>query len=53
MSDLGFTDASFDFLAVLSENNKKAWFDENKPTFEAWLKAPFEALLLRFGQRAL
>lgn len=45
MSDIGFTKASFDFLADLSDNNNKAWFDENKPVFETYLKAPFETLL--------
>lgn len=51
MSDLGFTKASFDFLADLSDNNNKAWFDENKPIFETRLKAPFEALLEALSAR--
>ncbi|GLQ24132.1 TIGR02453 family protein [Algimonas ampicilliniresistens] len=51
MSDLGFTKESFDFLAGLSDNNNKAWFDENKPSFETRLKAPFERLLEALSER--
>ncbi|MGJ8560578.1 MAG: DUF2461 domain-containing protein [Litorimonas sp.] len=51
MSDLGFTKASFDFLADLSDNNNKAWFDENKPVFETYLKAPFVTLLAVLSAR--
>lgn len=51
MSDFGFTKTSFDFLADLSDNNNKAWFDENKPVFETRLKAPFEALLEALSAR--
>lgn len=51
MSDLGFTKASFDFLADLSDNNEKVWFDENKSTYETSLKAPFERLLENLSDR--
>lgn len=33
------------FLSALADNNTKDWFGENKPTYEAQLKAPALALL--------
>jgi uncharacterized protein (TIGR02453 family) len=33
------------FLSALAQNNNKAWWDENKPTYEAKLKKPALALI--------
>ena len=37
---MGFSQATFDFLRDLSNNNSKAWFDENRDCYEASWKSP-------------
>lgn len=39
-----FTAETLAFLRGLAKNNSKAWFDENRATYEAQLKAPYRAL---------
>lgn len=40
-----FTQATLDFLSDLSANNSRDWFSENKPRYEADLKAPAAAYM--------
>ncbi len=35
-----FTHATFDFLGELAANNNKAWFEANKPRYEALVREP-------------
>ena len=35
-----FTKATFSFLAELAENNNRAWFEANKPRYEALVREP-------------
>ena len=42
---LNFTRKSFDLLEGLTENNEKAWYDEHRDDFEAYLRAPFANVL--------
>lgn len=35
-----FTKATFDFLDKLAANNNKAWFEANKPSYEALVREP-------------
>lgn len=51
-----FNKATFTFLTELAENNNKAWFEENKPRYEALVREPaldfieaMEAPLQRFA----
>ena len=39
----GFTDETLAFLSGLKANNARAWFDENRKTYEAAVKAPAKA----------
>jgi len=43
--DQPFTQPAFELLEALEANNNKAWYDANKPQFEASVRAPFAALL--------
>ena len=45
----GFSVETFKFLADLCENNSKAWFDENRKTYEKFLKAPLYDLASDVG----
>jgi uncharacterized protein (TIGR02453 family) len=38
----------FEYLAELSQNNNKDWFDKNKPRYESQVKLPFEKLVAQF-----
>lgn len=49
MNFKGFTDETFRFLEGLAENNNKAWFDENKKTYEKNLKTPLYDLASDVG----
>ncbi len=40
-----FTRKSFDLLEGLAENNEKAWYDEHRDDFEAYLREPFAEVL--------
>lgn len=40
----GFQPEAIDFLAELSQNNDRAWFQPRKPEYERLLKQPLEAL---------
>lgn len=51
-----FSKATFSFLAELADNNNKAWFEDNKPRYEALVREPaldfieaMEAPLKRFA----
>jgi uncharacterized protein (TIGR02453 family) len=35
-----FTNATFEFLGLLAANNNKAWFEQNKPRYEALVREP-------------
>ncbi|MFA6921559.1 MAG: DUF2461 domain-containing protein [Gallionella sp.] len=35
-----FSKATFDFLGELADNNNRAWFEENKPRYEALVREP-------------
>ena len=35
-----FTQATFDFLDELAGNNNRAWFEVNKPRYEALVREP-------------
>ena len=35
-----FTQGTFDFLATLAANNRREWFDEHKPDYEAMVRTP-------------
>jgi len=40
----GFQPEAVEFLAELSQNNDRAWFQPRKPEYERLLKQPLEAL---------
>ena len=42
---LSFTRKSFDLLEGLKENNEKAWYDEHREDFDAYLREPFAEVL--------
>ena len=44
-----FTDAVFEFLAELAENNDRSWFQINKPRYEAHVKEPALRFISDFG----
>jgi uncharacterized protein (TIGR02453 family) len=41
-----FSDKTFKFLRGLARHNERAWFQEHKPDYEAYVSAPFLQLLL-------
>ncbi|MEO1299227.1 MAG: DUF2461 domain-containing protein [Cyanobacteria bacterium J06636_16] len=45
MTELNFTQKSFDLLEGLAENNDKTWYDEHRKDFEAYLREPFAEVL--------
>ena len=45
---LGFGPSALAWFEGLQANNDRAWFDANRPTFEAEVKAPLAALLEEF-----
>ncbi|MEM6914704.1 MAG: DUF2461 domain-containing protein [Pseudomonadota bacterium] len=47
----GFSEASFQFLNELEENNDREWFNANKKRFKADLEAPFIDLLEALSNR--
>lgn len=49
MNFKGFSDETFRFLEGLAENNNKAWFEENRKTYEKHLKNPLYDLALDVG----
>jgi uncharacterized protein (TIGR02453 family) len=44
-----FTPATFAFLSDLAANNDRAWFDANKPRYEADVKQPALRFIAAFG----
>ncbi len=44
-SPIGFEQATFEFFEQLAEHNDRAWFKENKATYEQFVREPFVALL--------
>jgi len=43
--ELNFTQKSFDLLEGLAANNEKAWYDDHRDDFEAYLRQPFAQVL--------
>ena len=41
----GFGLESFNFFRELAANNHKAWFDQNRERYEAYVTGPFRCLL--------
>jgi len=41
-----FTDKSFKFLRALARHNERAWFLAHKTDYEAWVREPFQRLLV-------
>lgn len=41
----GFRPAALAFLRALKKNNRRDWFEANKPTYEREIKAPLKALI--------
>jgi uncharacterized protein (TIGR02453 family) len=46
----GFQPEAIDFLAELSQNNDRAWFQPRKPEYERLLKQPLEALCVALDE---
>ncbi|MFH1819026.1 MAG: DUF2461 domain-containing protein [Pseudomonadota bacterium] len=40
MANRYFTQDTFDFLTALAANNRREWFDEHKPDYEAMVRTP-------------
>jgi len=40
MANPYFTQGTFDFLTTLAANNRREWFDEHKPDYEAMVRTP-------------
>ena len=51
MSFLGFPKETFAFLEGIAANNEKAWFDANRPLYEAGYVEPAKALVAELGPR--
>ena len=51
ISSAGFTRGTMQFLAELGANNDKAWFDENKPRYEALVREPALDFIRAMGPR--
>lgn len=51
MSFAGFSREGLQFLADLSVNNERAWFQPRKAEYERLLKGPLEDLCLALGER--
>jgi uncharacterized protein (TIGR02453 family) len=51
MTFTGFPEDTTRFLADLSANNEKAWFDANRARYEAALVAPAKAFVTALGER--
>ncbi len=47
----GFPEAGLQFLRDIEDNNNKAWFQANKPTYEAQLQAPAQSFVAALGRR--
>ena len=47
-----FTKATFKFLDELAANNNRAWFEENKPRYEALVREPRWILSKRWSNRS-
>jgi uncharacterized protein (TIGR02453 family) len=47
----GFTPEAIQFLADLTQNNDRAWFQPRKAEFERLLKEPFEAMIAALSDR--
>lgn len=50
--ELNFTPQTFDLLEGLAANNEKAWYDEHRDDFEAYVRQPF-ALALELATERL
>jgi len=48
---LKFTSNAFSFFEELTENNTKAWFDENRDRFKNDIQAPFERIIEELSER--
>ena len=47
----GFPEATFEFLSGITMHNEKAWFDANRPLYEAGYVAPARAFVAALGPR--
>jgi uncharacterized protein (TIGR02453 family) len=47
----GFPEEGLQFLRDIEENNNKAWFEANKPTYENALLAPAQSFVAALGRR--
>jgi uncharacterized protein (TIGR02453 family) len=45
MTDLHFTPKTFELLEGLAANNEKAWYDEHRDEFDAYVRQPFAMML--------
>jgi len=45
MTELGFTPKTFELLEGLAANNEKAWYDDHRHDFEAYVRKPFALVL--------
>lgn len=46
----GYPQTALPFLAALSANNEKTWFETNRPTYEQSIKTPSEALVVAVSE---
>ena len=51
MAFSGFSDDTLGFLAELSRNNERAWFEAHKDECERWVIEPAKALVVALGAR--
>lgn len=51
MSFAGFPPELYEFLVDLSLNNRRDWFEENKPRYEAHVREPARAFIRAMGER--
>ena len=47
----GFSPEAFRFLTELSQNNNKAWMDENRTRYKTYIRHPFKTLFEQIGPR--
>lgn len=48
---IAFDPRAFELLDALAANNEKAWYDANRPEFEAELRVPFAQMLEAITER--
>jgi uncharacterized protein (TIGR02453 family) len=47
----GFTKETVRFYAALRKNNNRAWFEANRPTYDAHVMAPAKLFVMAMGER--